>query len=168
MSWDYEPKSTGSGDGYLKIKDGESKTIRIVGETYYRRQARKGQELVDTRDLKEAEWEALETNSEFKISERFSWAVYCLNDDKAYAYEVGPSIFNQLKELAQSSWGDPRSFNVTIKRKGTELDTKYFVTPEKDDSPLDQEAISKVDEINLEKMLPGVVKLIDYVKSNAA
>jgi hypothetical protein len=67
------------------------------------------------------------------------------------------TIQGQLTDLVQSEdWGDPREYDITINRKGSDLDTEYTVLPGK---PVPLNPIVKHDfekkGINLEALFDG-------------
>lgn len=125
----FKPK--GGGDLYLKLKDGDSVKLRIASEP------------------------AIFTNEfDGKITERFAWVVFNRNEKKAQVYAAGKSVYGQLAELVDE-WGEPTSFDVTIKRSGEGLETKYNVVPSPKSIDLTKEELEQVKNVDLLKATGG-------------
>lgn len=110
---------------YLKLQDGDSVKLRIASDP-----------AISSKEFTNQE------TGEVSVSTRYAWTIWNRNEDKAQVFEAGKSIFNQLADLIEE-WGEPTSFDVTIKRTGSGLtDTRYSVTPSPKSSDLtpDQEA----------------------------
>lgn len=90
---------------------------------------------------------------------RYSWVFFTRDKNgkpvnKPQILTKGISIYNQIADLVED-WGDPNTFDITIKRTGSGLnDTEYSVVPVKESatiSKVQQEEIDKID-------LPGAIK----------
>lgn len=104
-------KAGGDGAGlYLKLADGDSVKLRIASEPAIFEQTFTDAEGVTT------------------VSTRFAWIVWNRAEGKAQVFSGGKSIFNQIAELYEE-WGEPTGFDITIKRSGTMLETRYSVNP---------------------------------------
>lgn len=133
----YKPKS--GGDLYLKLKDGESVKLRIASEP-----------VIFTNEF------------DGKISERFAWVVFNRNENKAQVYAAGKSVYGQIADLVDE-WGEPTTFDVTIKRTGEGLDTRYGVVPSPKSEDLTKEEQEQVANVDLLKATGGYW-LSDFAK----
>jgi hypothetical protein len=124
-------KPTSGGDLYLKLKDGDSVKLRIASEP-----------VIFTNDF------------DGKITERFAWVVYNRNDKKAQVYAAGKSVYGQLADLVEE-WGEPTEYDITIKRSGEGLETKYGVVPSPTSLDLTGDEKKAVDEVDLLKATGG-------------
>ena len=103
-------KPAGSDGGlYLKIQDGESVKIRIASEP-----------ALFTQEFN--------NDGETTVSTKFAWTVWNRNEKKAQVYSGGKSVYNQIADLVEE-WGEPTTFDITVKRTGAMLETRYSVTP---------------------------------------
>lgn len=124
-------KPTSGGDLYLKLKDGDNVKLRIATEP-----------VIFTNEF------------DGKISERFAWVVYNRNDKKAQVYAGGKSVYGQISDLVDE-WGDPKTFDVTVKRSGEGLETKYGVVPSPKSVDLTADELKQVAEVDLIKATGG-------------
>ena len=116
---------------YLKLKDGDKVRLRIISDP------------------------AVSTYDGNKL--RYNWVVVNRDAGTAHVYQSGSSVFNQISELVDD-WGDPREFDITIKRTGSgQTDTKYTVNavPPKMTTEPSEEDLSKADSIDLIKACEG-------------
>lgn len=125
----YKPQ--GGGDGlFLRLKDGDSVKLRVASQPAI-----------------------YEQTFDDKLTRRFAWVVWNRNEKKAQVFSSGVSIFNQLADLVEE-WGEPQEFDVTIKRTGEMLETRYSVTPSPKSVDLTKEEKEECGAIDL----PAVVK----------
>lgn len=120
----------GSSGLYLKISDGESVKMRIASEP-----------AVFTQEF-------TNENGETTVSTRYGWTIWNRNEKKAQVFQGGKSIFNQLADLVEE-WGEPTDFDITIKRTGTMLETRYSVNPAPKSIDLTKEEKAECDKIDL-------------------
>lgn len=130
----YKPKS--GGDLYLKLKDGDSVKLRIASEP-----------AIFTNEFPQQD-------GSVKITERFAWVVFNRNENKAQVYAAGKSVYGQIADLVDE-WGDPQEFDVTIKRSGEGLETKYGVVPSPKSVDLTKEELAEVKAVDLLKATGG-------------
>lgn len=169
----YTPKS-GSGD-FLKLADGETVTLRIVSETYYRENLSIDGDLVKRGDYTDEQWKKMGDDPDVKKSDRFIWGVWVRKSDKdpqktdkAFVFEVGASIYNAVKALAaDSDYGDPRKYDIKITRTGQLLETKYSVIPGKNTDDVSNDEGNAVLELDIERKVKGARPLADVVKEMA-
>jgi hypothetical protein len=122
-------KSGGSGD-ILKLEDGKAVKIRVLGEPW-----------VYTSEYKD------------QISTRFALTVYNQTDSKAQILMIPRTAFGMIYDLVENAdWGDPDSYDITIKRTGTGLDTEYSVAPSPK-TKLDADKQAEVESIILDDVL---------------
>lgn len=126
----HKPGGSGS-DLFLRIKDGESVKLRIATNPAY-----------------------YEQTFDDKTSGRYAWTVWNRADKKAQIFSGGVSIFNQLADLVED-WGDPKGFDITIKRTGEMLETRYSVTPAPKSIELTKEEQAECDKVELLKAVKG-------------
>lgn len=110
-----------SGGDYLKLKDGQKVKLRIMSEP---------------------------TISVYKAGDRprYGWVVWNHTDQKAQFYITGISVYQQVANLVED-WGDPLSFDITIKREGAGMnDTSYSVAPVKNATEITLEQVALCDE----------------------
>lgn len=170
----YTPKS-GSGD-FLKLGDGETVTLRIVSETYYRENLTIDGELVKRGDYTDEQWAKMAQDPDIKKSDRFIWGVWVRKSDKdptktdkAMVFEVSPSIYNAVKALAaDSDYGDPRKYDIKVTRRGLSFnDTKYTVIPGKNTDEISNDEGNAVLELEIERKVKGARPLADIVEEMA-
>jgi hypothetical protein len=117
-------KPTGSNDLYLRLKDGDAVKMRIYSDPVI---------VV------------------FKQGQRprYAWTVINHTDKKVQVFNGGVSIYNQIADLTEE-WGDPKEFDITIKRKGSgQFDTEYSVTPAKTPTAPTKDQEEEADKIDL-------------------
>lgn len=125
-------KPAGGGDSlFLKLKDGESVKIRIASEPAV---------YVQTFDE--------------NVSTRYAWVVFNRNEKRAQVFSQGVSVFRQLADLVEE-WGEPTSFDLTVKRTGEMLETRYSVTPAPKSVDLTPEEQAECDKIDLLAAVKG-------------
>ena len=127
---DYErPESVGN---YMKLKDGTNK-LRIMSAPVF------GHEYW-TKDKKpmrsRTPFEATPENAKLddgKFKPKFFWALVVWNyaTKSLQVWEVTQaSIQGPIEDLiSNEDWGDPRSYDITVTKKGELLDTEYGVQP---------------------------------------
>lgn len=123
-------KPAGSGDGlFLRLKDGESVKLRVVSEP-----------AVYTQEFGEGD--------EKKITTRYAWVVFNHNEKRSQVFSQGVSVFRQLAELVED-WGEPTDYDVTVRRTGEMLETRYSVTPAPKSIELSAEEKAECEKIDL-------------------
>ena len=87
------------------------------------------------------------------------WASRCILVNKeaktfeAKVYEFGPQVKAQIANLYNDEdWGDVTKYDVSIKRKGSGMETEYTVVP-KQKSPVDKDALAEAEKIELVKLV---------------
>jgi hypothetical protein len=104
-------KPAGGGDGlFLKLKSGDAVKMRIASPP-----AVYDQSFTDD-------------DGKVTVSTRYAWVVWNRNEERAQVFSQGKSVFNQLADLVPE-WGEPDSYDITVKRTGEQLETRYSVTP---------------------------------------
>jgi hypothetical protein len=130
MVWDNFKNIKGSSGDLLKLEDGKSYKVRIIGEPW-----------VYTSKF----------NDDF--STRFAVTIYNQTVERAQILMLPKGAFGTIFDLVENEdWGDPIEYDITIKRTGTGLDTEYSIAP----SPkkeLDQDKIAEVKAIVLDEVL---------------
>lgn len=106
-------RTQNSGGKYLKIDPETGVTVRLLTTP-----------AVIRKELREGDG----------AKDRFLWIVLRKNDDDepeaVQVFESGAMVFNGICSLAkQKKWGDPKDYDLTITRKGSGMDTEYFVSP---------------------------------------
>lgn len=127
-----EHKPAGGSDGlFLKLKDGESVKIRIASDPAI-----------------------YDQTFDDKITTRYAWVVYNRNEKKAQIFSQGVSVFRQLADLVEE-WGEPTGFDVTVKRTGEMLETRYSITPAPKSTDLTKEEEAECKAIDLLAVVKG-------------
>lgn len=159
MNWidpNYEvPKSSGN---YLKFEDGDNKfrvlTSPIMGWQYWNKDnkpvrlreqpKRLPEDIRYTPDKKTGEQKAE------RVKHFWCFAAWNYAEKRVQVVEVTQAtIQNQMLDLALAEdWGDPRNYDLTVKRKGEGFDTEYSVQPSPA-KPLNAEAQAMFDEATL-------------------
>lgn len=121
----------GSSGLYLKISDGEAVKLRIASDP-----------AIFTQEYTN------EDTGEVTVTTKYAWVVWNRKDNKAQVFQGGKSIFNQLADLVEE-WGEPTDFDVTIKRTGTMLETRWSVSPAPKSDPLTKEQQAECDKVDL-------------------
>ena len=125
-----EHKPVSGGGGYLKLKDGDLVNIRIVGEP-----------VVFTNEY------------EGNLSTRYAWVVWNYDADEAQVMQLPPSCYRQFYDLATGEWGDPAEYDVSIRREGSGLETKYYIQPKPKSRTLLDTQIEKAKSIDLKEQI---------------
>lgn len=157
--------SSSSGNVYLKFDEGETK-IRILSQAFIGYVAwaddqgniRQRGERPHQGD-KPQRYSREDAPDEVKANGKEFWLVLVWNYDqnKIMLWDITQkSIKDQIVDLAQSEdWGDPRNYDIKVKREGEGLKTRYTVLPVPA-KELDPEIKKQVD--NLEYDLSNYVK----------
>lgn len=129
-SWDNFRNIKSGGGDILKLEDGKSYKLRVLGEPYVYTSEYKGD-----------------------ISTRFAITVYNQTDGQAQIVMLPKSAFGKIYDLVENEdWGDPGEYDITIKRTGTGLETEYSLAPSPK-KPLEDSKRAEVESILLEDVL---------------
>ena len=157
VDWKEAAKSVpeSSGGGYLKFKQGETKfrvlSAPIQGYIYW---------TADNKPVRSVEYPASVVNIREDSKIKFFWCfvVYNLAEKRCQILELTQSsIINAIRDLINAEeYGDPRSYSLTVNRKGEGLETEYFVRPSPPQAtPADVLAAFEEANINLEALYDG-------------
>lgn len=131
-------KPAGGGDGlFLDVKDGEKVKIRIASEP-----------AISSNEFRDPD------TDEVTVTTRYSWVVWNREEKKAQVLSKGASVYKQIAALVDE-WGEPTQFDITIKREGTRLATRWSVNPAPKSEPLTKEQQAECDKIELLKAVKG-------------
>lgn len=131
--------SSGGGD-FLKLRDGDKVQLRITTDPAI---------------------------SVYKQGDRprYSWVVFNRDIKQPQIYSAGVSVYNAIADMTDE-WGDPTTFDITIKRTGSGIqDTSYSVLPVKTSAELTNQQVEDCDKLDLVKIIKGKW-LADYIKDN--
>ena len=151
-------RPTSSGN-YMKYAEGAKKlrilSAPIIGHEYWTRDKKPVRSREPFQGVPE---DAKLEDGKFKP--KFFWALAVWNY-AAKAVQVleitQASIIGPIEELiANSDWGDPREYDLTINKKGEGLETEYSVQPSPE-KPVPEEALAqlKATQIDLEALYRG-------------
>lgn len=130
-AYDYKPEN--SGGIYLKLKDGDSVRMRIIGEPV----------VFDSVFSKEGEPD--------KVSTRYAWPVYNHDEEKVQVFQGSATVFSAIAALAKDEdWGDPEKYDIKVSREGSGAsDTRYSVSPspKSKDLPEEMEELDVIEKI---------------------
>jgi hypothetical protein len=141
---------------YMKLLEGEN-TFRvlssaIVGYEYWNKDNKpvrlRKQPVTTPEDIR------IDNDKPSSIKHFWAFLVYSHRAEKAQILEITQgSIQDAIKSLVQSkNWGDPKTYDITINRNGSGLDTEYSVMPNpKSEFPADLVTPS----VNLEALFTG-------------
>lgn len=141
-------------NGYMKLKEGDNK-IRVLSSAIV------GYE--NWHDKKPHRWRINgkpPADIQFEDKNKLFWAFIVFNYEQGAVQilEITQAqIRKQLESLVNDKdWGNPKEYDISIKRSGTGMDTSYSVLP-KSHSKLTKEIQEAVDgaEINLEALFDG-------------
>lgn len=147
-----EPES--SGDSYLKIPEGETINVRIIGS--WDKGLISGFEVWEEVDGKRVPSRYRDKagipEGNYLDKPRFFWAVLILHEGKRKIWQINQAgIRKTITAYAENDkYGDPRGYDLVISRQGSGLDTEYLVVanpPEKlsvEDSASMTEALNTV------------------------
>lgn len=132
----------GSGGLYLKFEDGKPVKLRLMTEPY-----------LFTSQFKEGD----------PITTRYAWVIWNHDENKAQVLQLPITGFRQVQDLAANDeWGDPQGYNITIKRTGSGLETKYAVMPGLKAS-VGNEMIAAAKAINIQEKIENAIPLAQIV-----
>lgn len=136
MKFNKSPKEGGgSGNMFLKLKDGESVKVILRGDPYeFYSKWENGKSILSD-----------ESDRDARFRFRMNVVVREGNSYVAKIWEQGPTAYNTLKELIDSGY-DLEKTILNIKRIGQELNTTYSILPTKFEVTKEiEKEISKLD-----------------------
>ncbi|SRR6266849_2676551 len=136
----------GGGTKYLKLKDGESAKIRIFSDEPLVRNT---------------------TNLQGKPQTKYTWIVYNHDLNGAQVMDQSVLVYKSIENMALSPWGDPTSYDVSIKRTGESTATRYFFTPMPNSQPLTAEQENSCKELDLKKEYPNGILVSEAYEGQA-
>ena len=164
------PKSKGGGADFLTLSSGNNK-LRIVSEAVERPRFW-SQEYKNNFDyvpaLDDAFLAAYNANHEAPIRVKNNYVVYVIDraDGEIKILEIGKTITDQLRELSVSEdykFDDVPPYDMTIKKEGEKMSTKYTVMAARDNTELTDEEKEKV--AGLSPLEDLVAKFVDKRES---
>ena len=81
-------------------------------------------------------------------SQKYSCWVIDRKDGQIRLADFGKTIMKQLKALAQSNeyaFTDKPGYDITINKQGSGMETSYTLTPARQDTPLTEEELKKIE-----------------------
>lgn len=164
-------KQTSSGGKYLKLEDGREYQLRIVSEPKYvinhwMQSGSKQVSVVCTGKTCEYCGEGVDKSERLDKTAKWGWVVIDREDNKVKILQGPNKVALDLKTISslvnkktgKKQWGDPRTFDITIKKEKQGNFTKYTITPLPGDlGPIDASERAMVDaaSIDLVKELKG-------------
>lgn len=131
--YDTHVPESGGGGLYLKLKDGDRVELRIASDPVIFQSVGKDSET-----------------GEPQLRTRYAWLVWNKTAHTAQIFENSATFFKNLAGLAQDkAWGDPKGYDITVTRHGTQLDTTYTVIPVPNTQPLGIDAGKLIQEIDI-------------------
>lgn len=141
----YTPPAGASGS-HLKLSDGQTVKMRVVGYPVVSSKVFPGSE---------------------KPSTRYAWVVFNQDTQEAQSFEQGITFFKQIQALSMDpDWGDTATYDIKVTRNGKDTDTTYSVIPSSK-APLTKEQLEKVTTINLAALHEGSVPFADAISGKA-
>lgn len=118
------------GSDILKPEPGKAYKIRIIGEPYVYSSEFKGKSTV-----------------------RIALTIYNQTDSVAQILMLSLTAFGGVFDLKEDDeWGDPEAYDITMKRTGVDLETKYSFVPASK-KPLEADKKTEVETISLSEVL---------------
>ena len=171
-SEDFEIKTASSGSQFLSLEDGQTQTIRILGdqnipETFVMGyQSWNQKEKMNRPNTDRGYSEALD-HAEIKTVKnkhgneverkdvRGFWLtqIYNVTEKRAQVWEVTQKYLREELELLEKNpkWGDLTQYDITITRTGKDMNnTKYSLTPDPDKSPPSEEMLKAIKEAKID------------------
>jgi len=151
---DYEPKATQS--NYFRFEDGENSfrilSSAITGFEYFNKENK------PVRSKEEFEEAPTDIKQDGKIKEFWAFVIWNYKLEKIQIMEITQkTIMSAILVLIDNpKWGDIKSFDLTIIKKGKNMETEYQVIPNpKSDIQDIAKAQYENSNINLESMYVG-------------
>lgn len=129
-------KPTTGGGLFFKPETGKEYAIRIVGEPVVFSNNYTNQETGDV-----------------KVSTRYAWIVYNHTTQEAQIFQLPPSGYQDIYDLAIGEWGDPETYDLTYKKTGEKLETRHSIQPKKKSIELTDEQIEECKNIDLKEAI---------------
>ena len=171
-SEDFEIKTASSGSQFLSLEDGQTQTIRILGnenipETFVMGyQSWNQKEKMNRPNTDRGYSEALE-HAEIKTVKdkhgneverkdvRGFWLtqIYNVTEKRAQVWEITQKYLREELELLEKNpkWGDLTQYDITITRTGKDMNnTKYSLTPDPDKAPPSEEMLKAIKEARID------------------
>jgi len=133
--------STGGGSDFMQLEPGDNK-VRIVSEaemklTHYDPEEKRSFTVDSMEDL----------FNEQKPKKKYLMYVIDRADGDIKLLEVGVSVVKQIKEFAKSedySFEVLPEYDITIKKTGQKMETRYSVMPARENTELTEEEQAKI------------------------
>lgn len=142
MVQDYGSMDVKSGDSkFLKLNPGDNR-VRICSmpaEVRYVQTSKKGEKYA-TKYIESDEQAKEEQAKGKQIKYKYAYIVISRVDGKVYVMEIAASVMRQIYTYATNKeYGDPQNYDITVKKEGDGLQTKYTVIPSPKQSPITDE-----------------------------
>ena len=112
---------------YLKLEDNQKAKLRLFGKVYI-----------------------YQANYQGKISIKYAWAAYNYDLEQGQVVQLSITTFKKLKALnSEEEWGNPNTYDITMKREGMGTDTQYHINPLPNKEPLTKEQEEAVKKVNI-------------------
>jgi len=136
-------RQTSSGGKYMKLEDGKQVQVRIASKPKYtiKHYDKNTRKYLPHTDDKTCEYCGTKAKDPMKKDAQWYWIVIDREDDAVKILQATNTVARRLKELSEirsknregqvvTTWGDPQTFDVTIKRyKKDNGFTEYTVEP---------------------------------------
>lgn len=111
----------------------------------------------------------LEDDGTFRILHFWAFVVWDYKSEEVKIMEIKQkTIMNPIKEYVDNKdWGDPKTYDITISKKGDGFDTRYTVMPSpKTEITQEVSDIYKENPVNLEMLFSGGDPFSDEINEN--
>lgn len=131
MNNPYETHKPVSGGGiYFKPESGKPYKIRLVGEPV-----------------------VFQNTYEDNATTRYAWVIWNHTDKEAQIFQLPPSGYREVYDLAMGEWGDPAEYDIAYKKTGERLETRHSVQPVKTSTDLTDDQLSACKLIDLKEAI---------------
>lgn len=131
MNTPYESHRPVSGGGlYFKPEAGKAYKIRLVGEPV-----------------------VFQNTYEENTSTRYAWVIWNHTDEEAQIFQLPPSGYRAVYDLAVSEWGDPETYDLSYKKTGERLETRHSINPMPKSAELTEEQLEKCKALDLKEAI---------------
>lgn len=159
-AYDHEPRSSAGKFLRLTAKD-QSVIVRLASEPYrepkvWREGIKAPMEDDKVAALTPDQWVKILRETDYRVSEVYSWAVIDRTDGKARIFSGAPSVYKNIKAYAQmEEWGDPTTYDIKITRTEDPGKNYYTVIAMPDKSFLNEKDQLMVEALDIETDLPN-------------
>ena len=170
-SEDFEIKNASSGSQFLSLEDGQTQTVRILGdqnipETFvmgyqsWNQKEKMNRPNTDrgySEALNHAEIKTVKNKHGNEVERKdvrpfWLFQIYNVTEKRAQVWEVTQKYLREELEIYENNpkYGDLTKYDITITRKGTDKETKYKLMADPDKAPASEEMLKAIKEARID------------------